>query len=124
MKTLAGATWAAAVVGRWIARIVGTLLTLGFLAFIFGEGPPPLWRLPWQQNLQFLGMCGVCVGLVLAWKWEGWGAAVTLACYGVLLLVDPRFNTGRVMAIPAATGLLHFFCWWRIRAGSAQVQKQ
>lgn len=106
----------AAVVGRWIALVAGTLLTLTFLAFIFGEGPPPLWRLTLEQNLQFLGMCGLCAGLVLAWKWEDWGALVSLASWTLLLLIDRRFNIKLPIVLPASVALLHLLCWLRLKA--------
>jgi hypothetical protein len=117
MTTLTAATWRAAIVGRWTARIMGTLMALFFLAFLVGEGPPPLFRLSWQQNLQFLGMAGLFVGLLLAWKWEGWGGLVALASFALLLAIDRRFNTTWFFRLPAAAALLHILCWWRIAAG-------
>lgn len=39
MAILAIATWHAAVIGRWTARILGTLVVLLFLALLFGQGP-------------------------------------------------------------------------------------
>jgi hypothetical protein len=38
--------WRAAVIGRWTARIAGTLMALFFLAFFVGEAFPPIFRLP------------------------------------------------------------------------------
>ena len=40
MITMQNFTWQAAVLGRWTARILGTLAVLFFLALVFGEGPP------------------------------------------------------------------------------------
>jgi len=42
MTTFARLTWQAAVAGRWTARILGTLMVLFLLAFVFGEGLPSL----------------------------------------------------------------------------------
>jgi hypothetical protein len=117
MSTLATVTWRAAIAGRWIARIAGTLMALFFLAFLFGEGPPPLFRLGWHQNLQFLGMAGLFAGLLAAWKWEAGGALVALASYALLLSIDRRFNTTWFFLIPAAVAVLHILCWARIFAG-------
>ena len=114
--TFSEATWRAAVVTRWIARITGTLVTLFFLAFIVGEGPPPLWRLNLDQNLQFVGMCGVCAGLIAAWKCEGLGGVLTLVAYALLLIVDRHFNSTWLFGLPALTGLLHILCWSSLKA--------
>jgi hypothetical protein len=110
------ATRQAAVAGRWIALVAGTLLTAVFLLFVFGEGPPPLWRLSLNENLSFLAMLALSTGMVLAWKWEGWGAAVTLAGYVLLRCVDRRFSGTLAILLPAAVGLLHLLCWFRLKA--------
>jgi hypothetical protein len=115
--TLAAATWRAAIVGRWTARIVGTLMALFFLAFVVGEGPPPLFKLSWQQNLQFLGMAGLFLGLLLAWKWEGWGGLAALVSFALLLAIDRRFNTTWFFLLPAGAAVVHVLCWWRIASG-------
>jgi len=122
MTTFTEATWRAAAVTRWIARVAGTLVTLFFLAFLVGEGPPPLWRLSLQQNLQFLGMCGLCTGLITAWKWEGLGGVITMASYGLLLTIDRHFNATWLFAVPAVIGLIHILCWLRLHlVGSRAV---
>jgi hypothetical protein len=59
------------VIGRWIARILGTLIALGFLTFVVAEGPPPL-------SPTFLCMAVTFAGLLLAWKWEGLGGLLIL----------------------------------------------
>jgi hypothetical protein len=63
--------WRAAVIGRWTARIAGTLMALFFLAFFVEEGFPPIFRLPWRESLSVLLMSAMMAGLLLAWKW-GW----------------------------------------------------
>jgi hypothetical protein len=71
-EMLTTALYRAAVVSRWVARIAGTLTALFFLAFVVGEGPPPLYRMNLQQNLIFLGFVALFAGLLLAWKWNCW----------------------------------------------------
>jgi len=117
MRTLNAASWRAAILGRWTARIVGTLMALFFLAFVVGEGPPPVFSLSWHQNLQLIGLTGLFLGLLLTWRWEGWGGLVALSGFGLLLAVDWRFNASLLFLAPAATGLLSLLCWWRIAAG-------
>jgi len=114
---LIAATWRAAIVGRWTARIVGTLMALFFLAFVVAEGPPPLFKLSLHENVQFLSMAGLFCGLLLAWKWEGWGALISLVGFLVFLCMERRFTAGWIFLIPAAAAVLHLLCWWRIAAG-------
>ena len=84
----------AAVIGRWTARIAGTLMALFFLAFFVGEGFPNIFRLPWRESLSVLAISAVVVGLLLAWKWEGLGGAVALAAVGFMLLIGMRGVAG------------------------------
>jgi hypothetical protein len=117
MTTFAGVTWRTAIVGRWMARIVGTLMALFFLAFVVGEGPPPIFKLGWHQNLLLLGMAGLFFGLLLAWKWARLGGLVALAGFGLLIAIDRRFNTTWLFLLPAATGALSLLCGWRMASG-------
>src|ERR1017187_7890361 len=105
------AAWRAAVIGRWMARIAGTLMALFFLAFFVGEGIPNIFRLPWRQSLSVLLMSAMLAGLLLAWKWEGLGGAVALAAVALMPLIGMR---GIGFLVPAAIGLLHVVCWWRL----------
>jgi hypothetical protein len=119
MMTLDAATWRAAMVGRWTARVVGTLMALFFLAFVVGEGPPPIFRLSWRESLEFVGMAGLFLGLVLAWKWERCGGLVTLASFAALSAINWRFGPNLIFLIPAAAGAVHILCGWRIASGPA-----
>jgi len=116
MSTAQSVTWRAAVIGRWTARIVGTLMALFFLAFFVGEGFPNIFRLPWRESLSVLAMSAVVVGLLLAWKWEGLGGAVALAAIVLMHLIGIRGIRTVLLLLPAATGLLHVACWWRLRS--------
>ena len=109
--------WRDAVIGRWTARIAGTLMALFFLAFSVGEGFPPIFRLPWRESLSVLALTAVAAGLLLAWKWEGLGGAVALAGIVVsTLLIGMRGIRTSLLLLPAAIGLLHVVCWWRLRS--------
>ena len=111
------AAWRAAVIGRWTARIAGTLMALFFLAFFVGEGFPNIFRLHWRESLSVLAMSAVVVGLLLAWKWEGVGGAIALAAMVLfMLLVGMRGGRTSLLLLPAAIGLLHVVCWWRLRS--------
>jgi hypothetical protein len=97
----------------WAARIAGLLLALLFFAFVAGEGLPSRWN-P-ELLTQFLGLFGMAVGLLLAWKWEGLGGAVTLAAFALLLLANRHFvnwaGWSPLIELPAAVGLVHVLCW-------------
>ncbi|MGB7723903.1 MAG: hypothetical protein WBL65_28640, partial [Bryobacteraceae bacterium] len=101
------AVWRAAVIGRWTARIAGTLMALFFLAFFIGEGFPNIFRLPWRESLSVLALSAVVVGLLLAWKWEGLGGAVAVvAMVAFMLLIGMRGVAPGLLLVPAAIGLL------------------
>ena len=95
MNALRIASWRAAVIGRWTACILGTLMFLLFLVFFFGEGPPHLSSLTSTERLQFLCMATLFLGLVVAWKWEGLGGFVTVAGFIFLVAIDARQPTRR-----------------------------
>src|SRR5271157_2108948 len=90
MSAAQSVAWRAAVIGRWTARIVGTLMALFFLAFFVGEGFPNIFRLPWRESLSVLLMSAMVVGLLFAWKWEGLGGAVALGAMVLLHLIGIR----------------------------------
>jgi len=116
--TMAAITAKAAGVACWAARIGGTLMALLYLALIVGEGPPPVWRLSLEQNLHFLGFVALTAGLLAAWKWEGLGGAIALAGFVLVVLIDSRSAKAWITVVPAAFGLVHTICWWRLRGAS------
>jgi hypothetical protein len=118
MAALAITTWRAAVLGRWTARILGTLLFLLFLALFFGEGPPNPSKLSNAEKLQFLGMIALFFGLVLAWKWEGLGGLLSVAGFVLLVALGRSHLTMWAFWLPAATGAVHTICWARLRVAA------
>ncbi len=103
----------AALVIRWIAR-VWSLFSIGFVLLILvGELVSPHAALP-SSLRDIVGMFffpfGVCVGLVLAWKWEALGGLIALgslvAFYFTLYIFDGRFPRGPFFALVAAPGAL------------------
>src|ERR1017187_2052874 len=118
MATLAIATWRAAVLGRWMARILGTLMVLLFLALLFGEGPPNPSKLSTAEKLQFAGMIALFFGLALAWKWEGLGGLLSVAGFLLLVALGRSHLTMWAFWLPAAIGLVHTICWARLRVAA------
>jgi hypothetical protein len=114
--TIFNALYLAAIAGRWVARIAGTLLFLFFLAFFFGEGPPNVFRATARENVLFLGMAALFVGLVLAWKWEGWGGLLSIAGFMLMVILEPNHLGMPALRPPAVVGMAHLVCWGVLRA--------
>ena len=112
------ASWRAAVIGRWTACILGTLMFLLFLVFFFGEGPPHLSSLTSTERLQFLCMAALFLGLVVAWKWEGLGGFVTVAGFIFLVAIDASHLRMWALCVPAIVGAVHIASWGRLRMGA------
>jgi len=104
----------------WLARIVGLLFALLFFAFVIGEGLPTRWNA--TLIAQFLALAGIACGLIVAWKWEGLGGAITLAAFCLLGVTNANFVTwarwSPFTVLPPAVGLLHVLCWLRLRGAS------
>lgn len=109
-------TWQAALAGRWTARILGTLMVLFVLTFVFGEGPPPLARMTARELFYALGLGSLFLGLIIAWFWEAWGGLLSVLGWGFLAVLAQRPPWDLLFSIPAAMGLLHLLCWWRLRS--------
>lgn len=58
---------------------------------------------------------GVCIGTILAWRWEGLGGGITLGSllgfYAALRIMDGRFPRGPFFVLTAAPGILYLVCW-------------
>lgn len=90
-------------------------MVLFLVAFVFGEGLPRFSRMTGWAQLYSLGMGSLFLGLILAWFWEGWGGLLSVLGWGSLAVLARRPPWGWVLTIPAAVGLLHLLCWWRLR---------
>lgn len=110
-------TWRAAVLGRWIALIFGTLMVLFFLAFFFGEGPPHLSALTAADKLQFTALGVLLLGLIVACKWEGVGGLLALAGFVTFITINSSHLKLSLFDFPAVIAVVHIACWWRLRAG-------
>ena len=115
MNVLEVVAWRAAVIGRWAARISGTLLFLLFLAFLLGEGPPNVWRLTAAERMHALGMATLFFGLPIAWKWEGLGGAITVASFGFLCAINTTYWHMWALWAPAVVGAVHVVSWVPLR---------
>ena len=102
-----------------------SLLVLGVvLCFAFGEGLN-LSRFTARELVLFLFFpTGVCLGMALAWRWEGVGGAITVASLAAFYLADrlmsSRFPRGFAFLAMAAPGFLFLLCWLWTRLGTKQ----
>lgn len=97
---------------RWVAK-AWTIASIGLVLLILvGELLLPHAPLPMFRDLAglFFFPFGVCVGMLLAWRWEALGGAITvgslLALYGALHIMDGRFPRGPYFALIAGPGFL------------------
>jgi hypothetical protein len=110
--------WQVALAGRWTARILGALAVLIFLAFVVGEGVPPLTRMTAHEQLYAAGMGCLFLGLGLAWFQEAWGGMLTVFGWALLTALAGKPAWDLPLSIPAALGLLHLVCWWGLRGAA------
>ena len=101
---------------RWIARFLSLISVVLILTFFIGEGfnPANVAAKEWLGLLFF--PIGVVIGMVIAWRREGLGGAITVGSllafyllYGLLL--SHRFPGGWVFVMFASPGFL-FLSYW------------
>jgi hypothetical protein len=97
---------------RWMARLLSIALIFLFAAVLIDEGPPPILPLSMQTlSAALLMLC--LAGLLLAWRWEGAGAALALAGSVGFYLNDfiqsgfQRFPGGWVFPLLLLTPLMY-----------------
>ena len=103
---------------RWIARVwsiasIGLVLLIAVGELIYPHAPAPA-AFRDLVGLFFFPF-GTCVGMILAWRWEGLGGGITvgslLAFYAALRVMDGRFPRGPWFALIAAPGILFLLSW-------------
>jgi hypothetical protein len=108
----------AARITRWIARgwsiaSIGLVLLIFVGEFLFPHAPGSFaFR---DLVLLFFFPFGVCLGMILAWRWDGLGGGIAvgslLAFYAALRIMDGRFPGGPFFALVAAPGFLFLASW-------------
>ncbi len=101
---------------RWTARILGTSFLLTFLTIaicgVIGDGPLDLSEVPLADRFGFLAMFGMCLGIVVGWKWEGIGSALILcnfAFFWIAKQMAPMINLAFGSLL--LSGILYFIAW-------------
>jgi hypothetical protein len=68
-----------AVVCRWAARIIGTLLVILIVVIGIGEGMPNPFTQPPSVQIGFLALAMILIGILAGWRWELAGGVISLA---------------------------------------------
>ena len=100
---------------RWSARVWSVLAIGIVLLFAFGEGLN-LSKFTARELVLFVFFpLGVCLGMVVAWRWEGVGGGITMASLAAFYLVNrlssSSFPRGYAFVAFAAPGFLFLLCW-------------
>jgi hypothetical protein len=97
----------------WAARVLDVLLVALLWLFLAGEGMPRPSSLMPVEMLAFIAKGLMLLGLLLAWKWPGWGGAVVVWGYGFFWFVSgTRSALMPAFALFGATGGLFLIAWW------------
>lgn len=100
---------------RWSARVLSGLIVLFFgfflVAHLFGDQGGPSRPLVWNDYVILVTLVLSLVGLLLAWKWELAGAAITLISIAICAAVNWKVLVFPGALIPLAA-LLYLLSWW------------
>lgn len=109
----------------WSARILSILSIGTVLLFAFGEGFNPFHFSSRELILSLFFPLGVCLGMALAWRWEGIGGFITLVSlllfYLVNRILSPRFP-GPALVVFAAPGFL-FLLYWLMTSNVKNIRR-
>jgi hypothetical protein len=111
---------------RRIARISSALLVAFTLIMIVGHlVSPDSYEVDYDpiENVLPLTMSLSVFALVIAWRWEGVGGALSLALFVLVIILDWIIR-GRLLPLNAlliflplpVTALLFLYCWYRSRS--------
>ena len=110
---------------RWTARIIGTLLVALVLLIAVGEsiseGVPNFAGMNRKVQIMFLGLGLELVGLLLAWKWEGIGAGITILGYALFQVTEGNVFTPPLLPIFLMVAVIYGYCWVRGRRAGADT---
>jgi len=107
---------------RWSARVLSILSVGVVLLFAFGEGLNLSHFSARELVLSAFFPFGICLGMILAWRWEGLGGGVTVASLAAFYLAErlmsSSFPRGLALVALAAPGFLFLLCglWARSAA--------
>ena len=103
---------------RWVARIYGGLLAVLVLTIAIGEGffypgdglPNPFTQ-PLPVAIELFGMLVMFIVCILAWKWQGIGAALTIVGIMTFHIIEKRLLLMGALPLFDLEGILILLCW-------------
>lgn len=94
---------------RWIARISGAGLIILIGLFVTAEGIPDLTQFSTSESVLMTALGMMCLGLLLAYKFEAVGSLLILTGFTVFLLQNARVNW--FLTIFPFIGCLYLYVW-------------
>ncbi len=96
---------------RLLTKLLATGLAMLILAMAIGEGGPPNpFAQPFDVAVELFAMLVICLGLIIAWRWELVGGAMILLGTLVFHIVEGTLWFNWVFGLFALTGLLFVAC--------------
>ena len=96
---------------RWIARVLGILIILFFVAMFFSEdGLSKSYNLHLTQDILPLNWIITMAAYILAWKWERTCGILILVMYIIHGLLDPEALLVPFWILMAIPGFLFLIC--------------
>jgi len=99
---------------HWTARILGLLGFVFVLAFILAEGFPRFLGQPLAVQVELAATVEMLTGLLLGWRWPGWGAILIADGWLVFLIAEQGWPPIPYTAFLIVAGL-YAWSWWRGR---------
>lgn len=98
---------------RWIARIWGTVATLGFVASALRGGiPRSISSESWEVPLQLTLLCIVALGGLLSWRWQALGASIiTFGAVALGTFASIQYSTQEALLITMIFYVPGLFLW-------------
>jgi hypothetical protein len=107
---------------RWTARVGALLLAGSFGAFVLGEPHGPFDIITPREWVAMALLFGAVAAMLVAWKWEFFGALISLFALGAFAAVT-RIQSYAVLSIAAIPNLLFLLDWKMRHTHSAPIPK-
>jgi uncharacterized membrane protein len=110
---------------RWTARFTGVALLIMVAIFTVMDGIQHLPKLLTQSvamQVEYVAIVSVLLANLLAWRWEGLGAVVAIACYTIFCTIEfmtsGKFPFGSIIyLIPA----MMFLAVWMLARRESEL---
>jgi hypothetical protein len=101
---------------RWTGRILALLGSVFVLTFILAEGFPRFLGQPLVMQMELAATVEMLIGLLLGWRWAGWGALLIADGWVVFLLAEGGWPPIPFTAFLVVAGL-YAWAWWMQQGG-------